>query len=218
MNLPLTLLCALCSLTLLAGEQARAANSGFLPDYSRLEDATDANRAPMRRWSSPKLTKDNYQKMLIDKVVYYPAPKASDQVSGQALSDIRDYIDSQLRTVVLARVPQAGEPGPGILRVQVAITAAETTASGLKPWQIIPVALVVQGAEAAAGKRQRNVVLCVESLVTDSVTDEVLSEAVRNVKGVTLPDSKAQLTLDLVKSRIDEWAAATAELVQQRSE
>ena len=36
--------------------------------------------------------------------------------------------------------------------------------------------------------------------------------------GVTLPDSKAQLTLDVVKSRIDEWAAAMAQMVQRRSE
>ena len=79
-------------------------------------------------------------------------------------------------------------------------------------------ALVVQGAEAATGKRKRNVVLAIESLVTDSVTNEVLSEAVRNVRGVTLPDSKAQLTLDVVKSRIDEWAAAMAQMVQRRSE
>ena len=172
----------------------------------------------MRRWLSPKLTKANYQKMIIDKVVFYPAPKASAQVSEQALQDIQDYIDTQLRTVVLAKVPQATDPGPGVLRLKVAITAAETTASGLKPWQIIPVALVVQGAEAATGQRKRNVVLSIESLLTDSVTNGVLSEAVRNIKGVTLPDSKAQLTLDIVKSRIDDWAAATAQMVQQRSE
>jgi hypothetical protein len=214
----LSLLGALCTLVMLAGGQAQATNSGFLPDYSRLEDSKDANGAPLRRWLSPKLTKANYEKMIIDKVSYYPTPKASEQVSDQALQDIQDHIDTQLRTVVLAEVPQATDPGPGILRLKVAITAAETTATGLKPWQVIPMALVVQGAEAATGKRKRNVVLAIESLVTDSVTNEVLSEAVRNVRGVTLPDSKAQLTLDVVKSRIDEWAAAMAQMVQRRSD
>jgi hypothetical protein len=218
MKKALSFLGVICSVSLLTAGAARAADSGFLPDYSKLENTKDSNGVPVRRWLSPKLTKANYQKVIIDKVVFYPEPQASDQVSDQTLKDIQNYVDTQLRTVALDKVPQVTDPGPGVLRLKLAITAVDTSAAPLKPWQIIPVALVIQGAEAASGHRTRDADLSIESLVTDSVTNEVLGENVRGTKGVTLPNSQAQLTLDVVKSRIDEWAASSAQLVQQKLE
>ena len=195
---------------------AMAADSGFLPDYSKLQQVKDLNGKPLRQWTSPKLTKANYQKILIEKVTFYPEPRGSDQVSEQALSDIQQYMDTQLRTVGLARIPQVTEAGPGVLRVKVAITAVDTSATGLKPWQIIPVALVIQGAKAATGNRAENSNLAVEAIVTDSVTNEPLGMSVREAHGAKLPNSRAQLTLDTVKTRIDEWAAGIASLVDKR--
>ncbi len=201
---------------LLCAGTAMAADSGFLPDYARLQQVKDLNGKPIRQWTSPKLTKANYQKILIEKVTFYPEPKGSDQVSDKTLSDIQQYMDSQLRTVGLARIPQVTEAGPGVLRVKVAITAVDTSATGLKPWQIIPVALVIQGAKAATGNRPENSNLAVEAIVTDSVTNEPLGMSVREAHGETLPNSRAQLTLDTVKPRIDAWAAGVASLVDKR--
>jgi Protein of unknown function (DUF3313) len=206
-----------CSASLLvAARLVMAADSGFLPDYSKLQQVKDLNGKPIRQWTSPKLSKANYQKILIEKVAFYPQPKGSDQVSDQTLSDIQRYMDSQLRTVGLARIPQVTDPGPGVLRVKVAITAVDTSATGLKPWQIIPVALVVQGAKAATGNRPENSNLAVEAIVTDSVTDEPLGMSVREAHGATLPNSRAQLMLETVKPRIDAWAASIASLVEKR--
>ena len=193
-----------------------AGDSGFLPDYSKLQQVKDLNGRPIRQWTSPKLTKANYQKILIEKVTFYPEPKGSDQVSEKALSDIQHYMDSQLRTVGLARIPQVSEAAPGVLRVKVAITAVDTSATGLKPWQIIPVALVIQGARAATGTRPENSNLAVEAIVSDSLSNEPLGMSVREARGATLPNSKAQLTLETVKPQIDAWAAGVASLVDKR--
>jgi hypothetical protein len=204
------------SALLFAGAALMAADSGFLPDYSQLQQVKDLNGKPLRQWNSPKLTKANYQKILIEEVTYYPEPKGSDQVSDQTLSDIQQYMDTQLRTVGLARIPQVTEAGPGVLRVKVAITAVDTSATGLKPWQIIPVALVIQGARAATGNRAENSNLAVEAIVSDSVTGEPLGMSVRAAHGETLPNARAQLTLATVKPRIDAWAAGVASLVDKR--
>ena len=201
---------------LLAGGIALAADSGFLPDYSKLQQVKDLNGHSLRQWNSPNLNRANYQKILIEKVTYYPEPKGSDQVSDQTLSDIQQYMDTQLRTVGLKRIPQVTEAGPGVLRVKVAITAVDTSATGLKPWQIIPVALVIQGAKAATGNRPENSNLAVEALVTDSVTNEPLGMSVRAAQGAKLPNGHTQLTLDTVKSRIDDWAANVASLVDKK--
>lgn len=191
------------------------AHSGFLPDYTKLEKQKDAKGSELLRWQSPNLTKASYQKILLEPVTFYPAPQAAEQVSDQVLKDIQAYLDSSLRTVGLADVPQVTEAGPGVLRIKVAITAVETSNSGLKPWQLIPVALVVQGAKAASGHRARDVDLDVEALVSDSVSGEVLAMSVRKGKGQELKNSDAQLTLDDAKPRIDQWAQNVAELVQK---
>ncbi|MBM4220493.1 MAG: DUF3313 domain-containing protein [Gammaproteobacteria bacterium] len=192
-----------------------SAHSGFLPDYTKLEKQKDAKGSELLRWQSPNLSKANYQKILLEPVAFYPAPEPSEQVSDQALKDIQAYLDSSLRTVGLADVPQVTEAGPGVLRIKVAITAVETSNTGLKPWQLIPVALVVQGAKAATGNRAQEVDLDVEALVSDSVSGEALAMSVRKGKGQELKNKDAQLTLDDAKPRIDQWSQNVAELVQK---
>lgn len=203
----------LASLSPVMAEEA--AHSGFLPDYTKLEKHKDAKGSELLRWESPELTKANYQKILLEPVTFYPAPQASAQVSDQALKDIQAYLDTSLRTVGLADVPQVMEAGPGVLRIKVAITAVDVHNTGLKPWQLIPVALVVQGAKRASGNVKQDVNLNVEALVSDSVSGEVLAMSVREGRGEELPDKDAQLTLDNAKPRIDEWAQSVAELVQK---
>jgi hypothetical protein len=215
MRKPATFLAAFLGGAFLVAGIALAADSGFLPDYSQLQSTKDANGNPVRTWINPKFNKTNYQKILIEKVSYYPEPKGSDQVSDQALSDIQAYMDTQLRTVALAGIPQTSDAGPGVARVKLAITAVDTSATALKPWQIIPAALVIQGAAAATGNRKRNAELHVESLITDSVSNEPLAMSVRAAKGVTVPNSRTQVTLETVKGQIDSWAKGVASLVEK---
>jgi len=198
-----------------SGSAAPAGRSGFLPDYSRLEKVKTDKGTELERWVSPTFTKANYQKVLIEDVIFYPTPQPSAQVSNQTLMDIQNYLTQSLRST-LAPIPQVTQPGPGVVRVKVAITAVDTSMSGLKPWDVIPVALVVNGAMAATGTRSRAADLNVEALATDSVTGEPLVMSVRKTEGVTVPNSSTQVTLDTVKSRIDQWSANASEAVIAR--
>jgi hypothetical protein len=217
---PAGLLVALtCALSLCGAPRfAGAADSGFLPDYSKLVNVKDALGRPIRRWISPTFNKTNYQKVLIEPVTFYPAAKGSEQVSDQVLGEMQQYLDSQLRSVGLAGIPQTATPGPGVARVQVAITAADTRATDLKPWQLIPAALVIQGARAATGTRPVSANLAVEGMITDSVSNEPLAMAVRETHGVTVPDSRTQVTLATVTPSIDAWAQAVAVMVALRTQ
>lgn len=190
--------------------------SGFLPDYSKLEKIKDAKGSELQRWISPTYSKGQYQKILVEPVVFYPEPKGSEQVSDQTLKDIQAYLSTSLKDVALKDRQQTSEPGPGVVRIQVAITAVATSAAGLKPYQLIPVALIAQGAKAATGHRKQDAELYVEALLTDSVTNEPIAMAVRHGKGVELKNSQEQLTLDSVKSRIDSWALSVADTIAQK--
>lgn len=190
--------------------------SGFLPDYSRLESLQNAKGQEWKVWVDPTYQKGVYRKVLVEKPVFYPEPRASAQVSSQALAEIQQYMDTNLRNVALKDVPQATEAGPGVMRISLAITAVSTSNSGLKPWQVVPAALVVQGALAATGNRKMDAELRVEGIASDSVTGVPIAMFSRKGTGFALKNAREQLTLDTVKPRLDEWAASTAEFVNQR--
>lgn len=210
---------ALAATLALAGPAAMAAdppNSGFLPDYSRLQPVKTPLGKDAERWLSPDLTREKYHSVIIEPVVLYPKPEATDQVPQATLDDITNYLTSSVRDVVFREVPQTTEPGPGVVKLQVAVTAVSVGSTGMKPYEFIPAALVLSTAMRAAGQRSQDVTLSVEALLTDSVTGEPLGMVVRHGSGEKLKNAKTPLTLDQLKQRIDQWAEAAAELVDQR--
>ncbi len=198
-----------------AGLSATAnADSGFLKDYSQLSVEKDPLGVERRIWVSPDFTRDKYQKILIEKVVFYPAPKASDRVSSQTLTELQDYLDASLRKAVGSVHDLADKPGPGVARLRVAITAASVD-TGLKPYQLIPIAFVFTAATRATGEAKYDVKLAVESEITDSKSGTPLARVVRNAKGIEVKGDE-KLTLSLAKPKIDEWAEAVRESLAAR--
>jgi hypothetical protein len=193
---------------------AQADDSGFLPDYNRLVAEKDPLGRERRVWMSPKFTRANYKKILLEPVTFYPAPQPSDRVSLGTLTDIRNYLNSALRTALSGVVPLADAPGPGVARARVALTAASVDTS-LKPYQFIPVAFVFHAAQSATGTAKYDVTLNVESEISDSATGELLVLVVRKVQGVQV-EGDAPLTLGVAKPQIDEWAKAVRLVAEAR--
>ncbi|MFO1408063.1 MAG: DUF3313 domain-containing protein [Steroidobacteraceae bacterium] len=203
----------------LAGPAARAAdppNSGFLPDYSRLEPVKTKLGKEADRWLSPQLTRENYHAIIIEPVVFYPTPEPTEQVPQKTLDDITSYLTNTLRDVVFKDVPQVGAPGPGVAKLQVAVTAVAVGSTGMKPYEFIPAALVFSTAMRAAGQRSQDVAISVEALMTDSVSGDPLAMVVRHGSGDQLKNAKTALTLEQLRSRIDQWAKTASEMVGQR--
>lgn len=77
-------------------------------------------------------------------------------------------------------------------------------------------ALIAVGAATAAGERDRQAFILVEGEVTNSVTKERLGIGVRKIPGKKLlRDDKEKLTLEIVKSVIDD-RAVNARLILDR--
>jgi len=201
--------------TLGAGLSGAAnAESGFLKDYSQLQVEKDPLGVERRIWVSPDFTGDKYQKILIEKVIFYPAPKASDRVSSKTLTELQDYLDATLRKAVGSFQALAEKPGPGVARLRVAITAASVE-TGLKPYQLVPVALVFTAATRAAGEAKYDVKLAVESELTDSNTGAPLALGVRDAKGIEVKGDE-KLTLQMAKPTIDEWGESVREYLAEK--
>jgi hypothetical protein len=179
-----------------------ASNASFLGDAaSKLQDAKSPSGESVKRWISPTLVRGKYKSVLIDKSVFHPQPVPTEQVSGATLSAITNYYDEALKRELSSVIPIATEPGPTTLRFQPAITAAAPENAALKPYQLIPIALVVTMAT-----RDKSVTLATEFKATDSSTNELMAAGARARIGREVKSSADRLTLDDFKPAIDVWA------------
>lgn len=188
--------------------------SGFLKDYSMLhkEDAPGGGTRLVYR--NPSFTPANYNAVLLEPVVYYPEPKATEQVSMGTLDNIRTYIDSALRQQLGQQVRLTDQPGPGVARVAIAITAVGSETQALKFYQFIPIAFVITAAKAGIeGGRPQDASIALETRVTDSVSGQLLYAAVRGGTGEKV-ESESQghdvVQATDLKPLIDAWAKGAA--------
>ena len=194
-------------------EPIGGAYSGYLGDYSSLKDDKTESGQPIKRYVSPRFTPDRYRAVLLEDVVFYPEPKPSDQVNQQSLDAIRSHMDKALQREFSKRFAVVKQPGPGVVRVNVALTAVGSQTEGLKPYQYVPIALVITTAKAAVSGRPEEAVINIESKGTDSVTNERLYAAVRSGRGERLKqegDKGQKVTAADLQALIDKWAEAAA--------
>ena len=204
------MVCALALVSpgsLLAGNDDAGAHSGFLGDasvYAKLESAEARKGQKVMRWHSPLMGSGAYGSILVDDVSFHPEAQPGPQVSIETLNDISAYITEQLRTKAGSVVPLAAAAGPGVLRMQVAITAVTVKTEGMKAYEVLPVAAVFGGLKAAAGKRDMDVRVSVEARYVDSGTGELVGAGMRELEGEDLKGKKARLTLDDMRKNLDQ--------------
>ncbi len=187
-----------------------AEDSGFLRDYSNLADTKDAQGKTIRAWVSPKLTPGKYDAILIDPLVFYPEPRPSDQVSAETLQQILAYANDVHKRSVRERFRVVDRAGPGVVRIRTAFTGVAAQGEGLKPYQLLPIALIAtMASRAAKGGTPQRAFIVVETEATDSVTGELLALRVRTGTGERLASVGDQkvILLDTVKPLLDELAA-----------
>ena len=201
---PLTLAIVFTASSALADEKSPQ-NSGYLSDevYAKLEKLETDNKVDARRWLDPRLNVTNYQKILLDRVVLYPEPEPGPQVSAETLEKIQAYLTQELDKKVRTVVEVTAEPGPGVLRMQTAITGVEIETEGVQAYEVLPIAAVFGTVKALAGTRDRNVRVLLEVKFSDSQSGEVVGAATRKIAGHQLEGVKDQLELADMQESLD---------------
>jgi len=199
--------------------------SGYLHDYSDLKEAKTPGGVTVMRYVSPKLTPANYHAVIVQRVQFFPKPTPTDQLSQQTIEEIGNYLNSTVREKMAEKVRVVDTPGPGVVNIAWAITGVAPDKMGLKPYQIIPVALVVTMISRGVSGTPEEAKIVVEAEATDSVSKEILLKVVRAGTGEELkktpqetPEGKKEIrevTLDSVKPLIDKWAEGVAESTTQ---
>ncbi|MEN5092514.1 DUF3313 domain-containing protein [Pseudomonas protegens] len=181
--------------------------SGFLQDYSRLKEAKSPSGVEVMRWIDPKLDVGRYRAIYIEPTQFYPQPQATAKIPQSTLNGINQYYDQALRREAARSLPLAEGPGPGVVVVRAAITAVSSKTEGLKPYEIIPVALVAAAVSTATGIRDQETTLGTEAVFLDGSSGKVIAQVVRKGTGKPLKNDTQVMKADDVKNVIDGWAA-----------
>ncbi len=176
--------------------------SGFLKDYSGLQEATTASGKTELRWISPDYKGTNYDNVVYNPVTYYPVPKPTTQVGEKALSDILTYTNTELKQSISERKPLATKAGPRSLIFRGAITAVDSSKEGLQFYEVVPIAAVVGATQAATGHSTQDTELFIEADFVDAATGAPVVKVVRKVFGESLRNSSQPVTANDFRAAI----------------
>jgi len=180
--------------------------SGFLKNYSDLKETTSASDKPELRWIDPNYNPANYDNVVYNPIVYYPVPKPTTQVGQNALDQIRNYTNQQMKKAISERKPLANTAGPRSLIFRGAITGVDSSKEGLQFYEVIPVAMIVAGTQMVTGHRTMDTSLYFEGELIDAKTNKPVIKVVRKSQGQDLANENTPLTAETLKKVIDEMA------------
>ena len=158
--------------------------SGFLPNYALLELIPDTpSDTRVWRYRNQSVNPSIYKAVIIDPVALNQAP--TQNISAESLIQAKIALQDSMVQAVLAKggIQIVTQPGPGVARISVGITGAESSADGLKPWNFTPIGLAANAAAYAGGLNAKTPALVVENKITDSVSKQLLGEGLITVEG-----------------------------------
>jgi hypothetical protein len=162
------------------------------------------------RYIAPNVTWSQYTMVMISPVTVWGGAK--NDIGAADAQYLANYLYQAMVKQVGAKFKLVDEPGPGVLKLQIAITSAEAAVPVLRTVSmLVPQARVLStlkyvatGSYPFVGGAQG------EAEVTDSVTGQVLAAAVdRRIGGGSL-GTAAQWQLGDAENVMDNWATLTA--------
>ena len=154
--------------------------SGFLNDYTQLKD--HGGDTAMLSYINPKGNFRSYTKILLDPVRVFVPGKDSKiaSLSKENQQKLVNYFDAALREELKRDYMLVSQPGPGVMRIRVAMTEADGSAVVLDTVSsVIPIGLALSAVKAiATGKNLSVGEIGAECEGVDSVTNQRLFAAV----------------------------------------
>ncbi|MGE4802247.1 DUF3313 domain-containing protein [Yersinia hibernica] len=178
--------------------------SGFLSDYSKLQETESASGQKILRWVSPNFNAKQYTGVYYTPLVYYPRSTPTQRVSQKTLDQVLAYANKRLKEAVSRQLPLVNSPKKrNTLIVRGAITAVSAEDKDIEVYEMIPIAAVIAGTMAATGNRGQRTALYLEIQVIDSNTGKPVIVVVRKAYGKDVSNSGSPITADEVESTMD---------------
>jgi len=158
--------------------------SGFLPDYSLLIPmSTSVPDARIWRYRISGVNPSSYTAVILDPI--YLNQNTTKDISAESIANAKAALQTSMQETVNSRgnIQIVTKPGPGVARVSVGITGAESSNDYLKPWNFTPIGLATNAAAFAGGVNSKTPALVIESKITDSQSNKLLGEGLVIVQG-----------------------------------
>ncbi len=156
--------------------------SGFLGDKSVYEKLKPGPEGGAKlRWLKPGVDFKNYNKFMVDSVIFYLADDA--QYKGIDPQEMKEMADSFNKEIVAAfkdKYPIVTDPGTDVARIRFAITNVKPSKPGISAvTSILPIGLVVSTVKkGATGGWSGSGQTGTELIALDSTTNDVIAMAV----------------------------------------
>ncbi|HOO21907.1 MAG TPA: DUF3313 domain-containing protein [Kiritimatiellia bacterium] len=192
----MVLLVAVTGLSCTSTYQVRnAPASGFLGDYSQLERG--GRGRPLLIYRDPAADFTAYKRIQIDPVAgYIGAHSRLQKIAPEDRQALLDYFHATLRKRLAEDYELVNEPGPGVLRLRVAVTDAQGSKVAMDTLStVVPVGLALSALEKVAlGKTLTAGSVRIEAEALDGGTGKRLAALVDERAGAK------------VSGRLDKWS------------
>jgi hypothetical protein len=200
--------------TVEAGGPLPAAVTGFLgPDASKLAPGPEGGAALV--WVNPNAQWKNYDKVQLDPVQFWAADDS--KVSTADQQTLTTYFYNALQTNLQKSFTLVNQPGPGVMKLQVALMDATTATPGLRTVSVVvPQARILNLAQSMATDSYAFVGSAeAEMKATDSVSGELLAEAVDQRAGGMGLKAAASFKWGDAENAMDYWAQRIPQRFQE---
>ena len=158
--------------------------SGFLQNYANMVPvSTRESDTRVWRYRKSGIDRGTYTAVILDPI--YINQNVTKEVSTEVINRTKAALQSSMVETVngTGNIKIVTEPGPGVARISVGITGAESSADSLQPWNFTPVGLAINAAAYAGGVNSKTPAMLIESKITDSQSKEVIGEGIVTVQG-----------------------------------
>lgn len=192
----------------------KAASSGFLDAKveAKLKESRLKDGRHVDRWMSRDFNGKKYKAIMVDRVIFYPAPNPGPEVSSSTLDAIAQHLTYTLKTELGKGVSVVDKAGPGVLRMQPALTAVSVKKEGMSAVDILPVAFLFHAAKSASGSSNYDTKVHLEARITDSVSGDYVAAVKMDLEGKTI-DKGASLSLSDLQKVLDKAASDGAHTI-----
>lgn len=198
-----------CATTKQAAVQDQPAICGFLSDICQLLKPGAPGEAGMR-WVDPNAQFTQYNKVMINVVGFFGSDTA--RVPPKDQQALTDYFYKALNEELAKKFQVVDQPGPGTVKVQVAILDAEAATPGLRSISMAIPQLRLLSTAASLGTGKFPFAGGAEAAVklTDSVTGRVIAAAVDRRMGAGSMRAAAQWEWGDAENAVKAWAVQVA--------
>lgn len=153
--------------------------SGFLDGYYKnLQPGPEG--AAKERWIKPGVDFSKFNKVMLDGVVFYFAGDAEDKgIDPDQMKELADSFNKELVNALKDKYPIVSEPGPGVIRVKIALTGIKQSRPVLSGvTSIVPVGLAISSIKkGTGGSWTGSGATSAEMMAIDPVKNEVIAVA-----------------------------------------